>query len=97
MCRPKNEPGDPRALHSVSAPSDQRYEYRGRVPAGWMGLGPVANFFIVLLTATELAAQAAGVGLAIGGIARPKRWLQKVALVPGAANASVGASVVGTF
>ena len=66
-------------------------------------LAELSNFFVVILTAVEFAAQVAGVVMISGGLASPSRWLERDAkkpqafLVPGAAGSPLGASLVGRF
>ena len=62
-----------------------------------------SNFFVVILTAVEFAAQVAGVVMVWVGLASPSRWLERdtnkpqAFLVPGAAGSPLGASLVGRF
>lgn len=68
-------------------------------PGGSFGVGFLLDALIVLLVAVELAAQVTGAVLLITGLAKPKRWLERlpVTIVPSATANTMGFAVVGRF
>jgi hypothetical protein len=71
---------------------------------GWLDFSAgLVNIAQVALIAMSVSVQVSGIGTMIGGLVARKRWLvrdapaPRLAVVPGAGGASLGASVVGTF
>jgi hypothetical protein len=84
--------GRPAALVPIAGPV--LFTVQSWQPFGY-GLGFLANTFLVILAATEVALQVTGAVLLIAGFGSPKRWLERIPVTIAASPAGLG--VVGRF